>query len=266
MTEPNVTNVDQIPVKRGLYRKPEVPETEQDPDAEANATPDKDLAPEEATFKKRYADLRRFQEKQKTEHEKQIEALRTQLADTTKNSIPELPARKEDLEAWTKKYPDVARIVESIAEIRASKKLEELQPQLLELEEAKEDAKRSKAEAVLARLHPDFDALRDSPDFHEWAEKQPKVIQSLLYEAYDDPYGTARAIDLYKTDKVQPKQRVTKRDAALAVTPHRSQEPTGDQKKIWKASEIKRLSSKQFEKVEAEIDLAAQEGRIENDL
>ena len=38
---------------------------------------------------------------------------------------------------------------------------------------------------------------------------------------------------------------------------------SGNNKKIWKASEIGKLKSWQFEKLEAEIDAAKAEGRID---
>ena len=47
------------------------------------------------------------------------------------------------------------------------------------------------------RLHPDFDDIRDSDEFHEWAESQPKWVQDALYENDNDARSAARAIDLY---------------------------------------------------------------------
>ena len=63
------------------------------------------------------------------------------------------------------------------------------------------NASREKAEAELMRLHPDFDDIRDSDDFHDWAEEQPEWIQKALYENDTDSRSAARAIDLYKADR-----------------------------------------------------------------
>jgi hypothetical protein len=34
--------------------------------------------------------------------------------------------------------------------------------------------------------HPDFGTIRDSDEFHEWAEEQPKWVQDALYENDSD--------------------------------------------------------------------------------
>ena len=55
--------------------------------------------------------------------------------------------------------------------------------------------------------------IRDSDEFHEWAEEQPKWVQDALYENDNDARSAARAIDLYKADmgigkeKTQVRQR-----------------------------------------------------------
>jgi hypothetical protein len=60
--------------------------------------------------------------------------------------------------------------------------------------------------------------------------------------------------------------RKTKKSAAEAVKSTKAKEITTDanaNKKVWKGSDIARLKPWEFEKVEAEIDLARQEGRID---
>ena len=63
------------------------------------------------------------------------------------------------------------------------------------------EATKDKAEAELMRIHPDFADIRDSDDFHEWADQQPKWVQDALYENDNDARSAARAIDLYKADR-----------------------------------------------------------------
>ena len=48
------------------------------------------------------------------------------------------------------------------------------------------EALKDKAEAELMRIHPDFADIRDSDDFHEWADQQPKWVQDALYENDND--------------------------------------------------------------------------------
>ena len=76
------------------------------------------LAPEEKTFKKRYGDLRRHaQEKEKT-YQDEIFKLKEQLTQTAKKEI-NLPKSDEEIAKWSQEYPDVAKIVESIATKKA---------------------------------------------------------------------------------------------------------------------------------------------------
>jgi len=55
------------------------------------------------------------------------------------------------------------------------------------------------------QMHPDFDDIRDSDDFHEWAEEQPKWVQDSLYENDNDARSAARAI---RVQQRQFRQRI----------------------------------------------------------
>ena len=71
----------------------------------------------------------------------------------------------------------------------------------LSINEMQNTAVKEKAEVELLRFHPDFNTIRDSDVFHEWAEEQPKWVQDALYDNDNDARSAARAIDLYKSDK-----------------------------------------------------------------
>ena len=129
---------------------------------------------EERSFKKRYGDLRRHQQSKEKEYEDRINALQQQLTDSTKSEI-KLPKSDEDIEAWAKQYPDVAGIVETIAIKKAREQSEGLEARVKEIDEMKATATREKAEVELLKLHPDFGEIRDSDDFHNWAERTTQV-------------------------------------------------------------------------------------------
>ena len=76
-----------------------------------------------------------------------------------------------------------------------------LEESMKAIDEMQMSATKEKAEAELMRLHPDFGEIRDSDDFHDWAEEQYKWVQDALYENDNDARSAARAIDLYKADK-----------------------------------------------------------------
>src|SRR5210317_128979 len=155
---------------------------------------------EEKTFKKRYSDLRRHQQKQAEEFKTEIEALKSQLSQAAQKEM-KLPKSDEDIEQWAADYPDVAAIVETIAMKKAREQATALEERLKAIDELQVSATKEKAEAELMRLHPDFGDIRDSDDFHEWAEEQPKWVQEALYENDNDAKSAARAIDLYKADR-----------------------------------------------------------------
>ena len=120
---------------------------------------------EEKTFKKRYSDLRRHQQKQVEEFKTELAELKRQLSDATKKEM-RLPKSDEDIEEWAKEYPDVAAIVETIAMKKASEQSSALEERIKAIDEMQLSATKEKAEAELMRLHPDFDDIRDSDEFH----------------------------------------------------------------------------------------------------
>jgi len=114
---------------------------------------------EEKTFKKRYGDLRRHSQQKESDLQEQINQLKEQLDSATKKQI-ELPKSDEDIEAWTKKYPDVAGIVETIAIKKSKEQSKELEDRIQKINEMQESATKEKAEVELLNLHPDVEDIR----------------------------------------------------------------------------------------------------------
>ncbi len=131
--------------------------------------------------------------------EERIKALEDQLSKATRNELV-LPKSEDEIAEWTKKYPDVAGIVETIADKKARERSSDLDKRLENIEKMRIEATKEKAEAELMRLHPDFSQIREDDAFHDWAEDQPKWVQDALYENVDDAKSVARVIDLYKID------------------------------------------------------------------
>ena len=92
---------------------------------------------EERTFKKRYGDLRRYSQEKEKDFQKQIDELKSQLSQATQKEM-KLPKSDEDIEAWAKEYPDVAKIVESIAMKKAKEQSTTLEKKLKEINEFNE--------------------------------------------------------------------------------------------------------------------------------
>ena len=170
---------------------------------------------EEKTFKKRYGDLRRHSQEKEKEFQKQLDDLKSQLSKATKKEM-KLPKSDEDINEWAKEYPDVAAIVETIATKKAREQSEDIEKRIKEIDERDANSIKEKAEVELLRLHPDFADIRESDEFHDWAEEQPKWVQNALYENDNDAKSAARAIDLYKADKGLNKKKEKSNDASAA--------------------------------------------------
>ncbi len=223
------------------------------------------LSPEERSFKKRYGDLRRHMQEKEKEWNEKFEAFEKRMK---KDSIVP-PKSHEDIEEWAKEYPDVAGIVETIAIKKAREQAEGLEARVKEIDEMKATATREKAEVELLKLHPDFGEIRDSDDFHEWAEEQPKWVQEALYENDADARSAARAIDLYKADKnIKPKKSASSKDAARSVgTRNERSKPQSDpQGNAIKESDVQKMSAVEYERNSDEIMEAIRTGNFIYDL
>ena len=242
--------------------------TEQEEKPQAQAQEDDNLSAEEKSFKKRYGDLRRHMQEKEKEVQAQLDKLKAQLEAATKNELV-LPKSEEEVETWAKKYPDVAGIVEAIAEKKANERATELDGRLKEIEELRLTAKREKAEAELAALHPDFAEIRSDDAFHEWAKSQPKVVQDALYENTEDAKSTARVIDLYKADKGITTKKASGSDkgAASSVKSKRTASPDpDDSSRYLRESQVAKMSIKEYEQRAEEIMNAQRSGKFIYDV
>jgi predicted GIY-YIG superfamily endonuclease len=237
--------------------------------AETQEADDTELGAEEKTFKQRYGDLRRHMQEKDKEVASKLEKLEKQLEAATKNELV-LPKSNEEIEAWAKKYPDVAGIVEAIAAKKADERSSDIDKRLKEIEELRVTAKREKAEAELAAIHPDFGEIRSDDTFHEWAKDQPKWVQDALYENVEDAKSVARVIDLYKVDKGitgKPKKSSSDKGAASSVMTKRTTTPNDtEESKYLRESQVAKMSIKEYEKRMDEIMEAQRSGKFIYDV
>ena len=223
---------------------------------------------EERSFKKRYGDLRRHMQDKEKSWEDKFKQLEGQLKEVTQKEI-KLPKSDDDIEAWANKYPDVAAIVETIAIKKAREQSAGLEDRVKEIDEMRATASREKAEAELMKAHPDFGEIRDSDEFHEWADEQPKWVQDALYENDSDARSASRAIDLYKADKnIKTKKPASTKDAARSVNSrnNRSQPEEYDSSTTFKESQVAKMSPQEYEKRSDEIMEAIRSGKFIYDV
>ena len=244
---------------------------EQKGEVETKETSKKDkeeveLTDEEKSFKTRYGDVRRHLAAKEKQYNAKIKELENQLGQTEK-LVP--PKSDEDLQAWVDKYPDVAGMVETIADKRAKQMFDKANIQLEELNKAKEEATRGQAENAIREAHSDFDQLRDSDEFHNWVEEQPKWVQNALYENTDDAASVVRVIDLYKIDNgltKADKKSKTKAAASLVDRGSKTKVDTSESGDRIKESDIAKMSDTDYEKNADKIQEAHRSGKIIYDL
>ena len=254
--------------RRDLDDKDTDTATEQQDTQEQEATPEeRPVTAEEKAFKKRYDDLKRHYDKTLNKHKSEVTNLKTQLEQSTNQMLP--PTDPNDLAEWRKKYPDVYDIIETISLTKADERAKKLEEKYQFLQEQQTQIAKEKAEVELLKRHPDFQEIRATDNFHEWAQKQDPTIQGWLYENADNADLAARAIDLYKMDagittkKEKSATKNVKKEAAKAVTStKKGNQINVTEKKIWSVEEISKLKPFEFDKYEKDIMEARREGRI----
>ena len=219
-------------------------------------------------YKKRYDDLKKHYDGRVNSFKSREEELLAEIR--TNRPKYKAPKSAEEIEAFKKEYPDVYGVVETVAHLRSSKETEDLKQEIKGLKELNQTVNKEKAEARLARLHPDFEEIRESDDFHNWAEGQPEAIKGWVYGNATNAELASRAIDLFKQDtgksKSKPEVSGDLVAASEMVKVKNSKEIGYGSKKIWTRSQIAAMSQSEFDKNEKSITDAMSEGRVINDM
>lgn len=260
--------VEEEEVEQEEEQEQEVVEQEDDPidtpEEDDNNEADEDTDKESKDpWEKRYGDLRRHAAKKEKELKEKIKALENSVGN------PEVPTVDENIEKWRNQYPDLAAIVERIAEKKASEKFQGF-------EEMKRDATRQKAETLIMQAHPDFEDLRqDGSDLHVWAAEQPSWIQDALYENEDDAKAVVRILDFYKADRglnktEKPAKKSTtnkQKEAARSVARNKGGKVDADsQNGTFRESDINKMSDKEFAEKYDQIQDAMKNGKLIYDV
>jgi len=224
----------------------------------------KDKPYKRPNYKKRYDDLKKHYDSKLNEFKIREQELLNEAA--SNRPAYQAPKTEEELEEFKTKYPDVFEVVETVAHMQSESKAKVLEERLSQLQEREAQMLKQSAEERLMEKHPDFDEIRNSDDFHSWAKEQPQSIQDWIYNNSNNPDLASRALDLFKKDlgiEAAPKKttsKKTKSAADMVSTKTTTVEPK--QEKIWSEREIAAMSMAEFDKHEAEISEAMQQGRI----
>ena len=233
------------------------------------ATPTNDEAPDESqtaapkkrtNYKKRYDDLKRHYDDKVNEFKQREQEIQAQ---TPPNYTT--PKTHEDLEKFKREYPDLYDTVETVAHLQSSEQVNQLQGQLQAIQEREAKIVKREAEADLLANHPDFEDIRGSESFHEWAGVQPEQIQEWIYNNPDNAQLASKAIALYKIEngiQTQTKSQPRQQGSAADMVSTKTKTIDTKEPKIWTEREIAMMSLDQFDKYEEEIQQAISEGRV----
>ena len=238
-----------------FFEKPTQATPEEAPDEEEEKTPKK-----RTNYKKRYDDLKRHYDEKVNEFKQKEQEFIAQSGSAYK-----VPKTQEELESFKNDYPDLYDTVETVAHLRSSEQVSQLQDQLQAMQKREAQIIKREAETDLMTKHPDFPEIREAEEFHEWAEVQPDQIKDWIYNNPDNAQLASKAIDLFKADKgyktqtrSQPKPKGSAADmVSTKTTTIDTKEP-----RIWTEREIHAMSLDQFDKYEDEIQQAISEGRV----
>jgi hypothetical protein len=223
--------------------------------------PDDDTKPD--PYKTRYDELKRHHDTKLRDYKQEIDQLRAEVKAEVKYAPPKTD---EEIEAFKVKNPELYEVMESQIHNQTRDATEKLE----KLDIREKNLLKREAQTELLKAHSDIEDIKIDPSFHNWAEEQPQSIQDWIYKNPYDGILAAKAITLYKTEKGIGKkeqdndsEKVVVQEDFSALFPTRSSGAnTTPEKRIWKESEIARMSMRQYESLESEILAAEEEGRI----
>lgn len=230
---------------------------------------DTNLSPEDATWKKRYGDLRSYSARKEKEFKDRITELEQAVARMQAGTPKALPKSADEVRDWAENNPEAYALVKTIAVHENSETIEALQKQIDALQTKLMLSDADRAEAQLTALHPDWKDINADEEFHDWMKTRSQAIQNIIYNSAD-PFAIADVLTTYKQAKgigvSQDKPKARKQqtvDAALTVAPARTEGPDhgSDNGKI-RESWIKSLSPEEFEKEEERIMEAYNTGKV----
>lgn len=228
-------------------------------------------------WEKRYKDLQSF-------HTKRENELKKQLREKEKNDDSfKAPTTPEEMETFKKNNPSAYNMMLTLAHDVVSKQTQGINEKLEVFEQDRKMSEINTAKNKIKKAHPDYLDIVQEAEFHEWAESQPSRVQEWIYNNPDDPDLAIIALDRYKATRNSSnkqssteehseseaqqqqqtkKDRSNQQDAASAVSGGQGSPDISQGKKVWTASEIKKIPSRDWKKYEEEIDRAYAEGRV----
>lgn len=266
----NVVNTLESRAKKNDEELEALLAAQQPPQEPVIEDPKEGFSKDNETWAKRYSDLRSHQSRQENQYRKEIDGLKQEIQKLKTTSAA--PSTPEEFQAWVNEFPDAVRMMKTLIRSEQGETVspvtEDLQTRIDRLEY---DLRKERASNELRNIHNDaFDIIFDN-DFQVWLDDQRATrgrVGQAMWEALNtDDFDASAAGDVISQYKSTTK-KIEKKDtrpttAALTVPSIRTPEPTvKDGKRIYTEEEIEKMSQREFDSLEADIDLAIREGRV----
>jgi hypothetical protein len=211
---------------------------------------------EGVNWEKRYKDLQSYHDREKTRLSQEVK--QAQSAGMT------VPTTPEEMEAFKKDNAVLYNMMLTVARQESQSSSSEANERIEAVAHTVGATKAQLAKTAILESHPDFATVVNSKDFKVWASAAPQEVQDWIYRNPDNAGLAIAALDRYKAQagNKNNSKGSSNASAADAISSGSSPDIQGTGK-IWKGSEIKKLSPKQYEKYEDDIDTAFTEGRVD---
>jgi hypothetical protein len=252
-------NTQESMVNQGHNAMNQDPNAQGGPDTQASVTP-------EHNWEKRYKDLQSWSSKQLREKDDRIKVLEQQ-------GVPKIqvPKTQEELEAFKAQNPETFAVIQSMAANLFQQQMGAYDQKIAEMQGTLSQTTAERAMLRLKEVHPDYEQIMNTDEFHHWARMQSDEIQGWVYNNPDNAEKAIQALSLFKYNsgwgKTDSQEQPAQSGADLAVTTTNAVVEPGAVDRNhpayqWKESEIGSLKPAEFEKWEEHITLAHREGRI----
>ncbi len=212
-----------------------------------------------------------------TQREKELESKIAEMDNKIKamevmKSEARIEQQKEevnvDLGEIAKDYPEIVKPLQKYVDARIASVDQKVSQATEEVLKAQQEEADKKHYGAIAEAHADWKSVSSSEEFTLWLGRQSRMWQSAASEG--DAQDVISLLTKYKTDLGLISKKASKEDlvekAKQNVEPSLSKarkQNVGSSKRIWTATEIGKLSDKQFRKHEKEIDQAYADGRVQ---
>lgn len=226
----------------------------------------------EHDYEKRWKDTKSWASKEINKYKAEL-AAKEQFIEDLNGRLNEaqntntIPTDPEAYEEWKKEFPDSALMVDTAIEQRMKALTERLAKAEAALANSNKETSAQKAQRKLVEKHSDWPTIRSSPEYAEWVEGLTDRHRSNLFADDATAEDLIGYVAMFKAETgwKGKKSVPTPKGDTPRGTNNAPSTNSGGKGKI-RESDIANMTSREYEKREAEIEKARASGNIIYDL